>query len=86
MALGVALPALVFTAFYLVMYSGMPVNKYFGYLFFNRTLPKLIGLCVLPNLLVFYFFLNREYWRATRGVIAATLLCTLGIVAIKIFI
>ncbi|MDR1667094.1 MAG: hypothetical protein LBS03_05305 [Bacteroidales bacterium] len=85
LAVGIALPALLFAAFYVVMYSHMSVHEYFEYILLNRTLPKLIGLCVFPNLLIFYFFLNREYWPATKGVIAATLLCTLGIAAIKLF-
>jgi hypothetical protein len=85
LALGLILPLAVFIVFYFVMYSHFSIGEYLAYSAKIRTLPKLLSLCAIPNLITFYLFLNKEYWYATRGVIAATLLYTFGIVAIKIF-
>jgi hypothetical protein len=84
-AMGLILPLLVFLIFYLVMYAHVPLGEYLTYSAKMRALPKLLSLCAIPNLIIFYLFLNREYWFATRGVIGATLLYTFGVIAIKIF-
>ncbi len=86
LSLGIVLPLVVFLVFYLIGYSETPFSKYLQYSFKMRALPKIFSLCVIPNLLVFYLFLNKEYWYATRGVIAATLLCTLGVLAVKFLV
>ena len=86
LALGIVLPLLLFFIFYLIMYAHVPFGEYLAYSAKMRVLPKILGLCTIPNLVVFYLFLNKEYWYATRGIIAATLLLTLGVVAIKLFV
>lgn len=77
------MPLIVFFAVYLFGYSGTPFGEFLQYAFVMRALPKILSLCAIPNLAIFYLFLNKEYWRATRGVITATMLYTLGMVAIK---
>jgi hypothetical protein len=86
LALGVALPLLVFAAIYLVKFTHLSFSEFLSYTNLNRTLPKLLSLCVFLNLLVFYLFLNKEFWKGTRGVIGATLLWTLIILCIKFFV
>jgi len=83
LSLGIVLPSVVFLLVYLIGYSKTPFEEFLQFAFVIRALPKILCLCVIPNLAVFYLFLNREYWYATRGVITATLLCTLAILAIK---
>ena len=85
LALGVVLPLVAFILIYLFGYSKTPFGEFMKYAIMIRALPKILSLCVIPNLAVFYFFLNKEYWYATRGVIAATLLSTLAVLAIKFF-
>ncbi|MDR1673793.1 MAG: hypothetical protein LBS09_10105 [Bacteroidales bacterium] len=84
--LGIVLPLMIFLAFYLVAYVRVPLDEYLLYVVKMRSLPKILSLCAIPNLILFYIFLNKEYWYATRGVICATLLYTLGVVAVKIFL
>ncbi len=86
LALGVVLPLIVFLLVYLFGYSKTPFGEFLEYAFVMRALPKILSLCAIPNLAIFYLFLNKEYWNATRGVIAATLLCTLGVVVIKFLV
>ena len=83
LALGIALPLVVFLLVYLIGYSRTPFGEFLQFAFVIRALPKILSLCAIPNLAIFYLFLNKEYWYATRGVITATLLCTLAVVAIK---
>ena len=82
-SLGIFLPLVVFLLVYLIGYSKTPFGEFLEFAFVIKALPKILCLCVLPNLAIFYLFLNKEYWYATRGVITATLLCTLAILAIK---
>jgi hypothetical protein len=83
LALGIVLPLIIFFPVYLFGYSKTPFGEFLQYALVMRALPKMLSLCVLPNLAIFYLFLNKEYWHATRGVITATMLYTLGVVAIK---
>ena len=84
LALGIVLPLVAFFLIYLLGYSKTPFGNFMEYAFKIRALPKILSLCVIPNLAIFYLFLNKEYWYATRGVITATLLCTLAVVVIKL--
>ena len=85
LALGIVLPLIVFLLVYCIGYSKKSFGEFLETAFIIQALPKILCMCVLPNLVVFYLFLNREFWYATRGVITATLLCTFGIVAINFF-
>ena len=86
LALGIVLPLAIFLLVYVVVYSKTPFGEFLGYALLMQALPKILSLCAIPNLAVFYLFLNKEYWRTTQGVIAATLLCTLAVVVIKFLI
>ena len=79
LALGIFLPVVFFVTIYLIGYSKISFVEFVKFKFMMKMLPKIISLCVVPNLAVFYFFLNREFWYATRGIILATILSTLSI-------
>jgi len=83
LSLGTVLPVVVFILVYLIGYSKTPFGEFLEFAFVIRALPKILCLCVIPNLAVFYLFLNKEFWYATRGVITATLLCALAVAIIK---
>ena len=83
MSLGIVLPLVAFLLVYLIGYSKTPFGEFLEFAFVIRALSKILCLCVIPNLAVFYFFLNREYWYTTRGVITATLLCALAVLVVK---
>ena len=83
MLLGAVLPLVIFLLVYFIGYSKTPFSEFLEFAFIMRALPKILSLCAIPNLAIFYFFLNKEYWYATRGVIAATLLYTLAVVVFK---
>ena len=83
LALGAVLPLVVFLVIYYVAYSKTPFGEFLEFAFMIKALPKILSLCIFTNLAVFYLFLNKEYWYATRGVITATLLCALTALAFK---
>jgi len=83
LALGMILPLAIFLLVYQIGYSNTPFNEFMKFSFMIGALAKIFSLCVFPNLAIFYLFLNNEYWRATRGIITATILCTLAVVVIK---
>ena len=83
LTLGVFLPLATFLLVYQIGYSDTPFSEFLQYAFVMGALVKILSMCAIPNLALFYLFLNKEYWYATRGVIAATLLCTLAVVVIK---
>jgi len=39
----------------------------------EKILMKVIALCCVINLVLFYYFLNRNHYESTRGVIVGTL-------------
>jgi len=83
LTLGIVLPLAVFLLVYWIGYSQTPFGEFLKYAVVIQALPKILCLCVIPNLAIFYFFLNKEFWYATRGVITATILSALIIIAIK---
>ena len=83
---GIILPTIIFLLIYLIGYSEASFVDFVKYSSLIRALPKILSLCIVPNLAVFYFFLNKEFWKSTKGIITATLLCTLAILAIKFFV
>jgi len=72
-ALGVALPVVIFVIVYFSTYSKTPFETFIRFTYMSQLLPKILSLCVAPNLAIFYIFLNKKFWYATRGVIAATI-------------
>ena len=86
LSIGVFLPLLFFLLIYLIGYSKSSIEEFLRQTIMMLVLPKILSLCVVPNLAVFYFFLNKEFWYTVRGVITATLLCTLAVVVIKLLI
>jgi len=84
LTLGIILPLIIFVLIYFIGYSKTNFTKFLEYTAMQQALIKILSLCAFPNLALFYFFLNKEYWYATRGVISATLLYALTI-AIMLF-
>jgi len=84
--LGIFLPLVIFLLVYKIGYSKTPFGEFLQFAFVIGALVKILSICVIPNLAIFYLFLNKEYWHATRGVIAATFLFTLGVIVIKFII
>ena len=66
---GLALPALFVYLFIGLRYQGeLSPWALLERLYELRGLTALIAVAVLPNLMVFYFYMNREYLKGGRGI------------------
>ena len=57
------------------------LEKFIRYFSTWKTLSSLLSLCAVPNLLIFFWSLNTERYKTTRGIIGVTM-----IIAIVVFI
>jgi hypothetical protein len=62
------------------------IPQFFKFLLMGRVLSAVLSLCLIPNLGMFFLFINKEYYKTTRGIILSTLLYGFAIVAIKTWV
>lgn len=72
-ALGILLPSILFALIFIAMSGGSPLPAAWDAMVKEKILMKVIALCCVINLVLFYFFLNRSLYESTRGVIVGTL-------------
>jgi hypothetical protein len=85
-ALGIGVPILTFLIFYLWKADTMTLPEYVRFLADVQALPKLMSLAVIPNLGIFFLFLRKDHYYATRGVLAATIVLAILILILKYLI
>lgn len=81
---GVILPVISLLVFYLYRYSEIPLFEFLRYVYFREVLSPLLSLSILPNLLLFYIFIRKDFLLSARGVLAATFLFALIVLIIKV--
>jgi len=81
---GLLLPLVMFLAMYLARYNEIGFWEYVQNLWRFFMLVKLLTLCVLPNLLLFLFFIRKKYDLAARGVLMATFLYAFLVIISKV--
>ena len=72
--LGFLLPVISFFAFYLFRYTGISLSEFLTYVYFRGVLSPLLSLNILPNLILFFFFVKKDYLLSARGVLIATII------------
>lgn len=82
--LGIALPAISFFVFYLVRYRDISLVEFLNFVYFRHVLSPLLSLNILPNLILFYFFIRKDYLLSARGVLIATFMFALIVFGIKV--
>ena len=83
LVVGIFVPVLALIMFY---YSTFTKVSFMDYSLQVRVLPKVISLCVIPNLGVFFLFMWRNHYFSARGIIFATLIITFIVLGLKIFL
>lgn len=83
LVVGIFVPVLSLLMFY---YSTFTKVSFMDYSLQVRILPKIISLCVIPNLGVFFLFIWRNHYYSARGIILATVIITLVVLVLKIFL
>lgn len=69
---GLVLPLVSVMVFYLVRHSDLAPLEFLETLFRLNILTQVISLHVIPNLLLFFIFIWKNYLLSARGVLTAT--------------
>lgn len=85
LAMGIALPIIVFYLYYLVKFGEIQFFDYLRSLHYYRLLFKIMSLCVLSDLPLFYVFIQFKYYRGARGIVMACFLFAFGVMGYRIF-
>ncbi len=80
---GILVPALFFLLVYLVKEYPMALTDFIRQFYWFKALPKLVSLCLLPNLIVFFIFMRFDYLKAARGVILSLFIYAVLILVLK---
>lgn len=72
--LGIIAPLLSMLVIYLLKFSEYNFQELIDFLLARGIFTKIISLCVIPNLALFFFFLNKNYYTSARGVLISTFL------------
>jgi len=84
---GLILPILAMLGYWLWSFKFLKFYpQFFTFLMTGRVLSAVLSLCLLPNLGLFYLFINREYYKSCRGMILSTLVYGFIIVYLKIWV
>ncbi len=83
---GILVPILAIFLFYIAKFNDLTPEAYFNYIKSPGILAPILSLGIVFNLLVFYLLINRDYYRAARGVILATILYGIPIIIAKFFL
>jgi hypothetical protein len=82
---GLLLPAIVFVIVYSFSGDGMSLRDYIESIISRDVITHIISLCVLSNLVIFLGFNRFDKLRSSKGVVGATLLWALTVLALKLF-
>lgn len=83
-AIGVSTSIISLLFFYFLRFTAITLPEYVQLLIENRYLfAPIVSLAGLPNLVIFYLFLNREKYKSARGVILATFILVAAVLIIK---
>jgi len=74
LVLGIVAPLLTMLIVYIINFNAFDINELISYLVGKNVFTKLVSLCVIPNLLLFFIFIRLNYLYSARGVLMATIL------------
>lgn len=84
-AIGLVVPFLVVFVFFKLKFPNVTIEYIIDYSIEMRALPKIISLCVIPNLGVFFLFMSKNYLLSAKGIILSTFIITLFVLVLKMF-
>lgn len=61
-------------------------QHYFEYALKMSVVSKIISICVIPNLLLFFLFLNKDYNLSAKGVLTATIIFAVIVIVTRFLI
>ena len=85
MLAGLLIPAIALLLFWYVKFCPTVSLEYFFKVQFTPSvIMKIVSLCALPDLLLFYIFMRKEMYLAGKGVIGAVILLLIITILIKL--
>ncbi len=81
---GIITPAVLLAVIVIVRKNEYILSEYFKLIYDAGILPKLISICLIPNLLLFFIFIWSNRYLAARGVILSMFIAGLVIGILKI--
>lgn len=78
-------PLIALFAFYKIKFGGMSPSEFKHMLDTGGIFSHVVSLCVIVNLAIFYLLLNKEKYKAVRGVLLATFIYAGYIAYLKLF-
>jgi hypothetical protein len=84
--IGLVVPCVTVFLFYAITPTDKTFTNFIHYAVTFQILTRLISICAIPNLVVFFFLMNRNKLFAARGIILATFIITFGVIIMKGFI
>lgn len=82
---GLILPLLIFWIYYLLKFKDIPFNIYIQNLHTYGLLFKIMSLCVLSDLPLFYLFLQFKYMKGARGIVMSCFVFGFAVLGYRIF-
>lgn len=83
---GIIIPVLTLIGFYIFKSRVDSLLAYIKLTIEMDLLSNVLSLCALPNLIIFFIFLSKNYYYSARGVIFATFIWALIVVIARYFI
>lgn len=83
LALGIFLPFIAFVIYYLVRYSHLSLGEFIQVYFNLGLLTPVMSLSVIPNLLLFFGFIRKNWLYGARGVLFATILFAITVAVFR---
>ena len=62
------------------------IPQFFKFLLLGKVLSAVLSLCLIPSLGMFFLFINKEYYKTTRGILLSTLVYGFIIVVLKTWV
>lgn len=85
MLTGLLVPAIALLLFwYVKFYPGVSLEYFFKVQFSPSVIMKIVSLCAMPDLLLFYIFLRKNMNLACKGVIGAIILMIIITIIVKL--
>lgn len=83
LAFGLILPILIFFIYYLLKFGDVPFSLYIQNLHTYGLLFKIMSLCVLSDLPLFYLFLQLKYMTGSKGIVMACFIYGFAVLAYR---
>ncbi|HKM93113.1 MAG TPA: hypothetical protein VJY41_05625 [Prolixibacteraceae bacterium] len=83
--LGAIVPLITFVLYYFAKFSDLLFLDYIASIHHYRLLFKILSLCVLSDLPLFYLFIHFKLMKGARGVVSACFLFAFMVMGYRIF-